>query len=89
MLTFFNDKRDWRLRAVFFDSIVGVATYCGSKSLERFILPLMEKCLADHEEFVVKQTIDAMTASVELRLFHRSLMLSLTKDIVPLLQHPG
>lgn len=32
MLTYFNNKGDWRLRAVFFDSIVGVATYCGSKS---------------------------------------------------------
>jgi len=89
MLTFFNDKRDWRLRMAFFEGIVPVATYCGRKSLELFILPIMEKCLADVEEFVVKQAIDSITATVELRLLDRTLMLSLAKDIVPLLQHPS
>lgn len=34
MLTFLNDKRDWRLRAAFFDAIVHVAAYVGSRSLE-------------------------------------------------------
>jgi len=89
MLTFFNDKRDWRLRAVFFDSIVGVATYCGSRSMEFFILPLMEKYLADREEFVVKQALGAMAASVELKLFQRNVIIRLTMDIAPLLQHPS
>lgn len=89
MLTFFNDKRDWRLRVAFFNGIVPVATYCGRKSLELFILPIMEKCLADVEEFVVKQAIDSMTASVELRLLHRAPMMTLAKDIAPLLQHPA
>lgn len=89
MLTFFNDKRDWRLRVAFFDGIVPVATYCGRKSLELFILPIMEKCLADTEEFVVKHAIDSITAAVELRLLQRGLMLSLTRDIAPLLQHPS
>eukprot|EP00041_Stephanoeca_diplocostata_P038124 m.1478883 g.1478883 ORF g.1478883 m.1478883 type:complete len:1480 (+) comp25166_c0_seq2:165-4604(+) len=90
MLTYFNNNGgDWRLRAACFDSIVGVATYCGSKSLELYILPLMEKCLHDHEEFVIKHAIDAITASVELRLLNRASMLSLAADICPMLQHPN
>jgi hypothetical protein len=40
-------KRDWRLRLGFFKTIAGVALYCGSKSLEKFILPLIEKCFLD------------------------------------------
>lgn len=45
MITYLND-RDWQLRWAFFNSIVGVATYLGKKSLEEYILPLMIQALS-------------------------------------------
>ena len=66
----------------------GVASYVGSKALERFILPLIEKCIVDTEEFVVEQTINALTSCMELGLFEPSLVRRLTQDIGPLLVHP-
>ena len=41
MITFLNDKQDWHLRAVFFDSIVGVASYVGWQSLA-MLKPLLQ-----------------------------------------------
>jgi phosphoinositide-3-kinase regulatory subunit 4 len=109
MLTFFNDKRDWRLRLGFFKTIAGVALYCGSKSLEKFILPLIEKCFLDRcsgyfppdfscftpclfdcsEEFVIEQTVRAVTLCCELGLFTKPVQRTLTPSLVRLLAHPS
>jgi len=89
MLTFFNDKRDWRLRVAFFRSIVGVATYVGSKSLDRYVLPLIEKCLVDGEEFVVEETLNSLAKIVRIGLFNITRVRQLSQSIVPLLAHPG
>lgn len=89
MFTLFNEKRDWRLRLAFFRSIVAVATYCGRRSIEQQVLPFIEKCLSDSEEFVVEETITAMTAMIELRHFRKALAIKLVADTLPLLQHPG
>lgn len=89
MFTFFNEKKDWRLRLAFFKSIVAVATYCGSQSIERQVLPFIEKCLSDSEEYVVEQTITTITALVELQLFRKPLVVKMVADTVPLLYHPG
>lgn len=45
MFTYLNDS-DWHLRHAFFESIVGVAAFVGSSSLEAFILPLMTQALS-------------------------------------------
>lgn len=42
MITFLNDKKDWHLRASFFDSIVGVASYVGWQSLA-MLKPLLQQ----------------------------------------------
>ena len=89
MFTLFNEKRDWRLRLAFFRSIVAVATYCGRRSIEQQVLPFIEKCLSDSEEFVVEETITAMTAMIELGHFRKALTIKLVADTLPLLQHPG
>lgn len=44
MITYLNDK-DWMLRSAFFESIKGVGTFVGAKSLEEYILPLMIQAL--------------------------------------------
>ena len=73
----------------FFRSIVAVATYCGRRSIEQQVLPFIEKCLSDSEEFVVEETITAMTAMIELGHFRKALTIKLVADTLPLLQHPG
>lgn len=45
MITYLND-RDWLLRDAFFETIVGVATIAGDRSLEEYILPLMTQALS-------------------------------------------
>lgn len=44
MITYLNDK-DWMLRSAFFESIKGVGTFVGARSLEEYILPLMIQAL--------------------------------------------
>lgn len=89
MLTFLNDKRDWRLRAAFFDAIVHVAAYVGSRSLEEYIMPLIEKCLADAEEFVVARTLRSLERIMALGLFSDASLRRLLPHVAPLLLHPG
>lgn len=45
IITYLND-RDWPLRYAFFESVVGIATCVGSRSLEEYILPLMIQALS-------------------------------------------
>eukprot|EP00051_Salpingoeca_urceolata_P013431 m.168711 g.168711 ORF g.168711 m.168711 type:complete len:1395 (-) comp17794_c0_seq2:240-4424(-) len=89
MLTLFNDKRDWRLRIAFLKSIVGVASFVGGKSLERYIFPLIEKCLMDCEEWVVAETLHTLTSLVQLRLLDRVRLDTLIKSTTSLLVHPN
>ena len=42
MITFLNDKRDWKLRAEFYQCIVGVASYIGWQSTS-VLQPLIEQ----------------------------------------------
>ena len=44
-MTYLND-RDWLLRLAFFDGIVGVGAFIGSRAIEEYVLPLMLQALA-------------------------------------------
>jgi len=44
LITYLND-RDWMLRAAFFESIVGVATFVGGRNMEEYILPLLTQAI--------------------------------------------
>ncbi|KAJ3267488.1 Serine/threonine-protein kinase, partial [Borealophlyctis nickersoniae] len=44
MITYLNDV-EWGLRCAFFESVVGVGTFVGGRSLEEYILPLMVQAL--------------------------------------------
>lgn len=73
----------------FFDSIVGIATFVGSRSLEEYILPLMMQSLTDFEEFVVEKVLRALTSLAELRLIMKIKLKELVSNILPLLYHPN
>jgi phosphoinositide-3-kinase, regulatory subunit 4 len=98
LITYLND-RDWMLRCAFFDSIVGVATFVGGKSLEMYILPLLSQAVTgksnlilltlDTEEFVIERVLNALASLTELGLFQKSSVLDLSKSIVKLVVHPN
>ncbi|KAI9810014.1 MAG: Serine/threonine-protein kinase [Phylliscum demangeonii] len=68
--TYLNDK-DWMLKCAFFEIIVGVGTFVGSRGLEEFILPLMVQSLSDPEDFIVEKVIRSLASLADLGLFQR------------------
>ena len=85
--TYANDK-DWILRCSFYESLVGVATYLGTSSLEQFILPIMIQSLTDTEHFVVEGVFRSMARMAALGLFQRSTIWELVSIAVRFLAHP-
>ncbi|KAF9986941.1 Serine/threonine-protein kinase [Modicella reniformis] len=88
MITYLNG-RDWMLRSAFFESIVGVGTFVGGRSLEEYILPLMVQALTDSEEFVVEKVLKSLTSLCDLGLFQKMAIWDLVSVVAPLLCHPN
>ncbi|CAG8648873.1 9055_t:CDS:10, partial [Acaulospora morrowiae] len=88
MITYLNG-RDWMLRSAFFESIIGVGTFVGGRSLEEYILPLMIQSLSDSEEFVVERVLNSLTSLAELGLFQKMKLWELVAIVAPLMCHPG
>ncbi|KAI9347770.1 hypothetical protein DFJ73DRAFT_451681 [Zopfochytrium polystomum] len=87
-ITYLNDQ-DWQLRSAFFESIVGVGTFVGSRSLEEYILPLTIQALTDAEEFVVEKVLASLTSIAELGLLQKQKLKEFAATIMPLLCHPN
>src|SRR3569833_2216148 len=79
--TYFND-RDWMLKCALFDTIVGVAAFLGSASLEDFILPLMIQALTDPEEHVVQAALHSLAELANLGLLSDSWFLELVDVVI-------
>ncbi|CEP11758.1 hypothetical protein [Parasitella parasitica] len=73
----------------FFESVKGVGTFVGSRSLETYILPLMVQSLADAEEFVVENVLNSLTSLSDLGLFQKMKLWELISIIWPLTCHPN
>lgn len=86
--TYLND-RDWTLKCAFFDTIVGIATFIGSTSLEEFMLPLMVQALADTEEFVVQAALYSLAQLAGLGLLSRPKIWELVDLIGRFSMHPN
>ena len=86
--TYLNDK-DWILKCAFFRTIVGVATFVGGTSLEKFILPLMIQALTDPEEFVVEKVLSSFASMAELGLFERSRTWEIVDIVARFTVHPN
>ncbi|KAI9491130.1 hypothetical protein BDB00DRAFT_930702 [Zychaea mexicana] len=88
MITYLNDK-DWMLRSTFFESIKGVGTYVGARSLDEYILPLMIQALTDAEEFVIEKVLNSLTSLTDLDLFNKIKLWELIGTVAPLMCHPS
>lgn len=86
--TYLND-RDWILKCAFFETLVGVAAYVGSTSLEQYILPLMIQSMTEPEEFVVEKVIRCLAAMANVGLFQRSTIWDLLQITIGFLVHPN
>ncbi|KAI9167183.1 putative serine/threonine-protein kinase VPS15 [Paramyrothecium foliicola] len=86
--TYLND-RDWTLKCAFFDTIVGIATFIGSTSLEEFMLPLMIQALTDTEEYVVQAALHSLAQLAGLGLLSRSTLWDLADLIGRFTMHPN
>uniref|UniRef100_A0A1I7XEJ9 Protein kinase domain-containing protein n=1 Tax=Heterorhabditis bacteriophora TaxID=37862 RepID=A0A1I7XEJ9_HETBA len=84
MITFLNIKSDWRLRAVFFDSL---PICVRKKSVD--VKPLLQQGLHDFEELVVLHAIYCIYLLVESDVLERSAVIDLLEDTVPFLAHPN
>eukprot|EP00842_Homolaphlyctis_polyrhiza_P006601 jgi/Hompol1/6942/HPOL_000974-RA len=83
MITYLNDQ-DASLRSAFCETIVGVGTFVGMRSLEEYILPLMIQALTDSEEFVVEKVLSSLTSLAELGLIAKSKLKELCTTMIPL-----
>ncbi|EHY55054.1 Serine/threonine-protein kinase ppk19 [Exophiala dermatitidis] len=86
--TYLNDK-DWILRCSFFEALVGIASYVGTASLERFILPIMVGSLADPENFVVEKVFRSLARMAALGLLQKSTTWELVNIAARFLPHPS
>jgi phosphoinositide-3-kinase regulatory subunit 4 len=86
--TYLND-RDWMLKCAFFDTIVGIAAFVGSTSLEEFMLPLMVQALADTEEYVVQAALHSLAQLAGLGLLSRPKIWELVDLVGRFAMHPS
>ncbi|KAJ5690829.1 hypothetical protein N7462_005221 [Penicillium macrosclerotiorum] len=86
--TYLND-RDWILKCAFFETVVGVAAYVGSTSLEQYILPLMVPSMTEPEEFIVEKVIRSLASMADLGLFQRSTTWDLLHIVIGFVVHPN
>ncbi|XP_065061458.1 phosphoinositide 3-kinase regulatory subunit 4-like [Rhopilema esculentum] len=88
IITFLNDKTDWKLRGAFYDTIVGVAAYIGFQSMN-ILTPLLQQGLKDNEEFVICKAIHALTCLTQLCLLQKPVLESFISEVLPFLCHPN
>ncbi|KAH6570246.1 hypothetical protein BASA60_007850 [Batrachochytrium salamandrivorans] len=88
MITYLNDP-DWSLRSAFYETIVGVGTFVGMRSLDEYILPLMVQALTDSEESVVEKVLSSLTSLAELGLISKLKIKELYATVLPLVCHPN
>ncbi|KAI1174648.1 hypothetical protein F4777DRAFT_553444 [Nemania sp. FL0916] len=86
--TYLND-RDWMLKCAFFDTIVGIAAFLGSTSLEEFSLPLMVQAVTDPEEHVVQAALHSLAELAKLGLLSKAKTWELIDVVGRFTMHPN
>lgn len=86
--TYLND-RDWFLKCAFFETVVGIAAFLGSQSVEEFILPLMVQALTDPEDFVVERVLRSLANLAELGLLQRGKTWEVVDVVGRFTMHPN
>ncbi|KAH7644656.1 phosphoinositide 3-kinase regulatory subunit 4-like protein [Dermatophagoides farinae] len=88
IITFLNDKNDFKLRISFFDNIVIIASYLGVQC-SAILHPLLQHGLCDVEEIIIAKTITSIAYLVEQGLIAKNVIIELLREIMPLIYHPN
>lgn len=88
IITFLNDKSDFRLRAAFFDNIGSICSSLGP-FYAPVVKPLMQKGLADSEEIVIYKCLKAITLMTDAGLLTKEVIYELFTDAVLFLSFPN
>ncbi|KAK3938789.1 Serine/threonine-protein kinase ppk19 [Diplogelasinospora grovesii] len=86
--TYLND-RDWMLKCAFFDTIVSIAVFLGSSTLEKFILPIMIQAVTDPEEYVVQGALHSLAELANLGLLTKQTFVELVGVVGRFTMHPN
>lgn len=92
LLTHLNtylNGRDWALKCSFFETIVGIAVFIGSTSLQEFMLPLMIQALMDPEEQVIQAALHSLAQIAGLGLLSRMTVWELSEIVARFTMHPN
>lgn len=88
IITFLNDKSDFRLRAAFFDNISFISSSLGP-FYAPVVKPLMQKGLADSEEVVIYKCLKALSSMTNSKLLTKDVVYELFQEAVPFLSFPN
>ncbi|KAF7493686.1 Phosphoinositide 3-kinase regulatory subunit 4 [Sarcoptes scabiei] len=88
IITFLNDKNDFKLRLSFFDNIVVIASYLGIQC-SSILHPLLQQGLCDPEEIVIAKSIEAIASLTEQDLLAKPAIYDLLKEMLPLIYLPN
>lgn len=88
IITFLNDKSDFRLRAAFFDNISFISTSLGPYYAP-VVKPLLQKGLADSEEVVIYKCLRSISFMTNSGLLTKDVVYELFQETVPLLSFPN
>jgi phosphoinositide-3-kinase regulatory subunit 4 len=75
ILAFFNDRRDWQLRASVLRHLPSVCVAVGRAATEQFVVPCIESALNDDEEQVVNEALACMSTLISTSLLSRTTLL--------------
>ncbi|KYK59601.1 phosphoinositide 3-kinase regulatory subunit 4 [Drechmeria coniospora] len=92
LLTHLNtylNGRDWTLKCALFDTIIVIAMFVGTTSLEEFMLPLMVQALTDTEESVAQAALHSLAQLAGLGLLSRSTIYELADLVGRFTVHPN
>ncbi|VDK46071.1 unnamed protein product [Anisakis simplex] len=88
MITFLNDKVDWRLRCTFYEYCSLTASVIG-RQITFILKSLLQQGIHDYEEFVQLRALWCIYCLCKQQLLDKSAIYELLPDIVPFLVHPN
>ena len=75
ILAFFNDRKDWQLRASVCRHLPTICVVVGRAATEQFVVPCIESALNDDEEQVVIEALACLTTLISASLLTRASLL--------------
>jgi phosphoinositide-3-kinase regulatory subunit 4 len=72
ILAFFNDRKDWQLRASLCRHLPTICVVVGRAATEQFVVPCIESALNDNEEQVVIEALACLTTLISTSLLTRT-----------------